>query len=275
MRVTALVSLFVSTLLALAVPIYFQLVIDKVLVHQSFSTLYVLTVGIVFALMFEAAFSFLRQYLLLRATNKIDLRLARRTFAHLLALPIDFFEAIPAGVTVRHMQQVERIRQFLTGRLLLTALDATALVVFLPLLFFYSPRLATVVLLFTAAVAGVVIALIGPFRRRLRRTCLTNRIDCELSVDPLLLGPLPRSERRTQAGARFHRWFDRAGNLAARVPPAGVSRPIEPANPTRTTGLPRVARPPVPRFTSLGQNLKSAGLGRRVFPLALAGAPSC
>ena len=165
---SVVVAAVALTFIALLVPIYFQLVIDKVLVHHSFSTLYVLTAGIVIALMFEAAFSFLRQYLLLRATNKIDLRLARRTFAHLLSLPIDFFESTSAGVLVRHMQQVDRIRQFLTGKLLLTALDATALVVYLPLLFLYSPKLATVVLLFTALIMAVVVSLIGPFRKRLR-----------------------------------------------------------------------------------------------------------
>jgi ATP-binding cassette subfamily B protein len=154
--------------IALLTPIYFQLVIDKVLVHQSFATLWVLTGGIVVALLFEAAFGFLRQYLLLRATNKIDVRLAQRSYAHLLSLPIDFFETASAGVLVRHMQQLDRIRQFLTGKLFLTLLDATALIVFVPLLFLYSGLLAAVVLGFAAATGLVVIALIAPFRRRLR-----------------------------------------------------------------------------------------------------------
>jgi ATP-binding cassette subfamily B protein len=202
-------------LIALLVPIYFQLVIDKVLVHQSFSTLWVLTTGIVFALMFEAAFSFLRQYLLLRATNKIDLRLARRIFAHLLALPIDFFEAVPAGVLVRHMQQVEKIRQFLTGRLLLTALDASALVLFLPLLFLYSPRLAAVVLFFTALVMGVVVALIGPFRRRLRalyeaegqrQSMLVESIHGMRTVKALTIEPVQRKywDQRAAQSVNMH-----------------------------------------------------------------------
>ncbi len=155
-------------IIALATPIFFQLIIDKVLVHQSYSTLYVLSIGIVFVLMFDAAFGFIRQYLLLGATNKIDIRLARRTFSHLLSLPIEFFESSTAGVIVRHMQQVEKIRGFLTGKLFLTALDATALVVFVPLLFFYSGKLASVVLVFTAMIAGVVVVLIKPFQRRLR-----------------------------------------------------------------------------------------------------------
>src|SRR5262249_2771650 len=91
--------------LGLALPIFFQLVIDKVLVHESFTTLSVLAGGATGALIFDATFNFLRRYLLLYATNKVDIRVATKTFAHLLGLPITFFEHISAGVLVKHMQQ--------------------------------------------------------------------------------------------------------------------------------------------------------------------------
>jgi ATP-binding cassette subfamily B protein len=154
-------------LLALASPIFFQLVIDKVLTHQSITTLWVLAVGIVMALLFDAAFGFLRQTLTLAASNKIDMRLTRRTFAHLLSLPIDFFETTSAGVVTRHMQQLERIRSFLTGRLFFTALDLVALLVFVPVLFTYSYKLASIVLVFAGLIAAVVVAMVPTFQRRL------------------------------------------------------------------------------------------------------------
>jgi len=153
--------------LGLALPIFFQLVIDKVLVHESFTTLYVLTAGAIVALCFDAIFSFLRRYLLLYATNRIDIRVATKTFRHLLGLPVTFFEHISAGVLVKHMQQAGRIREFLTGRLFLTALDALSLFVFLPVLALYSIKLTGVVLAFTATSGCVVALLMGPFRRRL------------------------------------------------------------------------------------------------------------
>jgi subfamily B ATP-binding cassette protein HlyB/CyaB len=153
--------------LGLVVPIFFQLVIDKVLVHESFTTLYVLAIGVTSALVFDAAFTFLRRYLLLFATNKVDIRVATRTFAHLLGLPISFFERISAGVLVKHMQQASRVREFLTGRLFLTVLDAVSLFVFLPVLFFYSAKLTFLVLGCAAAIAVVIALLVGPFRRRL------------------------------------------------------------------------------------------------------------
>ena len=153
--------------LGLVVPIFFQLVIDKVLVHESFTTLYVLAAGVAIALLFDAMFTFLRRYLLLYATNKIDIRVATKTFGHLLALPISFFERTSAGVLVKHMQQAARVREFLTGRLFLTALDALSLLVFLPVLFLYSARLTFLVLAFTGLIGLVVALLVGPFRRRL------------------------------------------------------------------------------------------------------------
>jgi ATP-binding cassette, subfamily B, bacterial HlyB/CyaB len=153
--------------LALVVPIFFQLVIDKVLVHHSFITLYVLAAGVVIALVFDAVFTFLRRYLLLYATNRIDIRVATKTFGHLLGLPIGFFERIPAGVLVKHMQQAARIREFLTGRLFLTVLDALSLLVFLPVLALYSLKLTLIVVIFTGLIGVVVMVLVGPFRRRL------------------------------------------------------------------------------------------------------------
>ncbi len=158
---------FLLHVLALAIPIFLQLVIDRVVPHETGSTLFALVAGVVLAILFEGAFTFLRQYLLIDATQRIDLRLVRATFARLLSLPITFFESGSAGVIARNMQQAERIRQFLTGKLFTTVLDATALLVFLPILFFYSPTLAAVVLGFAAFIGLIVAVLVPAFRRRL------------------------------------------------------------------------------------------------------------
>ncbi len=185
--------------LGLALPIFFQLVIDKVLVHESFTTLYVLAGGVTAALAFDAIFTFLRRYLLLYATNKVDIRVATRTFGHLLGLPVSFFEHISAGVLVKHMQQAARIREFLTGRLFLTTLDALSLVVFIPVLLLYSVKLTLVVLAFTALSALVVTGLLGPFRRRLydlyqaegaRQALLVETVQGMRTVKSLAMEPM-------------------------------------------------------------------------------------
>lgn len=185
--------------LGLALPIFFQLVIDKVLVHESFTTLYVLAAGATAALAFDAIFNFLRRYLLLYATNKVDIRIATKTFGHLLGLPVTFFEHISAGVLVKHMQQAARIREFLTGRLFLTVLDALSLFVFIPVLLLYSVKLTLVVLAFTALSALVVTSLMGPFRRRLydlyqaegaRQALLVETVHGMRTVKSLAMEPL-------------------------------------------------------------------------------------
>ncbi|MBC7860823.1 MAG: peptidase domain-containing ABC transporter [Burkholderiaceae bacterium] len=187
--------------LALASPVFFQLVIDKVLVHQSSSTLAVLGAGIVIALVFDAIFGFLRQILTLAATNKIDMRLTRRTFGHLLSLPIDYFETTTAGVITRHMQQLEKIRGFLTGRLFFTALDTTALLIFLPILFTYSVKLAMITLAFTLLIAVVVASMIPTFQRRLnalytaegkRQAMLVETVHGMRTVKALAIEPTQR-----------------------------------------------------------------------------------
>lgn len=156
-------------ILALGVPIFFQIVIDKVLVHHSLSTLYVIGAGILMALLFEAVLGYLRSYVMLHATTKIDIRLATRTFAHLLSLPIEFFERNTAGVLTKHMQQAATVREFLTGRLFMTLMDASVLIVFIPVLLYYSVPLTAIVVGFSLAICGVLAALIVPYQARLRQ----------------------------------------------------------------------------------------------------------
>jgi ATP-binding cassette subfamily B protein len=154
--------------LALAVPIFFQIVIDRVLVYLSSATLAVIGVGVVLAILFDATFSWLRGYFVLRTASRIDIRLARTTFRHLMSLPISFFDQSRAGVVTKHMQQGTQIREFLTGRLMGTLLDMPALIVFLPLMLWYSVPLTCVVLAVTALLGCIIAMMLGPYRRRLR-----------------------------------------------------------------------------------------------------------
>lgn len=153
--------------LAFAVPLYFQNVVDKVLAHHTLATLNVLGLGVVGAIVFEGILRYLREYLLRFATTKIDLRLAMEIFAHMIKLPLPFFERSFAGVIIKHMQQTDQVREFLTGNLLNTLLDASSLIVFLPVLYLYSPRLTMLVLCFALVTAGAIGLLVGPFHRRL------------------------------------------------------------------------------------------------------------
>jgi ATP-binding cassette subfamily B protein len=212
--------------LGLASPLFFQLVIDKVLVHQSTSTLWVLATGVFIAMTFEAIFSFLRQYLVLAATNKIDMRLTRRTFSHLLSLPIDYFETTTVGVIARNVLQLEHIRQFLTGRLFMTALDTTSLVVFLPMLFLYSFKLSLITLGFTLVITGIVAALVPTYQRRLndlnsaegkRQSMLVESIHGMRTIKALAIEPKQRREwdQRSADAINAHYRVGKLGLTAA------------------------------------------------------------
>jgi ATP-binding cassette, subfamily B, bacterial HlyB/CyaB len=154
--------------LALAVPIFFQIVIDRVLIYLSISTLVVMSTGVFVAILFDAFFNWMRSYFVLRTASRIDIRLARASFRHLMSLPISFFDSARAGVLTKHLQQGSKIREFLTGRLLQTLLDLPALLVFLPLMAWYSVPLTLVVLGVTLLLGGIVALMLGPYRRRLR-----------------------------------------------------------------------------------------------------------
>nr|VFJ73944.1 MAG: ATP-binding cassette, subfamily B [Candidatus Kentron sp. FW] len=203
----AVAALFIY-LIALATPLFFQIVIDKVLVNQAEQTLKVLGIGIVIALAFDAVLDFMRNFLLLHATSKIDIRVAGRTFSHLLKLPVPFFDRISAGVLTKHMQQTAVIREFLTGRLFLTLLDSLALFVFIPVLFFYSVKLTFVVLTFAGVIALVIGVLIPPFRRRLqalyqaegeRQALLVESIHGMSTVKALAMEPVLRKNWENRA----------------------------------------------------------------------------
>lgn len=198
----AVAALFMH-LLALAVPIYIQISLDKVIGNQSVDTLIVLSAGVLLALVFNSVIEFLRGLLLVHATSKIDVRVSTRSFTKLLSLPIDFFKHSSAGVLTKHMQQLSTVREFLTGRLFLTGLDLTVLIVYLPILFFYSATLAWIVLGFTAAIASISLLIRGPFRRRLvalyeaegqRQSLLVESIGGMETIKSLSMEPKKRAE---------------------------------------------------------------------------------
>ncbi len=161
------IAAIMSSLIGFAPPLFFQIIIDKVIPHHSYQTLTAIVVAFFVTLFFDSIFSFTRQYLMLFATNKIDARLASRTFAHLLRLPLQFFETTTAGVLMRHIQQTETVRGFLTGRLFQTLLDVATMPILIVGLCLYSGVLTGVVLAFSAVIAGFIGVMVPTFRRYL------------------------------------------------------------------------------------------------------------
>jgi subfamily B ATP-binding cassette protein HlyB/CyaB len=140
------VASFFLQLFGLISPLFFQVVIDKVLVHRSFDTLDVLVIGLVTISIFESILAVLRTYLFAHTTNRIDVELGARLFRHLLALPIGYFQARRVGDSVARVRELENIRNFLTSSALTLVIDLLFTVVFLAVMFLYSPLLSFVVL---------------------------------------------------------------------------------------------------------------------------------
>jgi len=162
-----LIASFFLQVFALVSPLFFQVVIDKVLVHRALSTLDVLVIGLLAISMFETVLGILRTYLFSHTTNRIDVELGARLFHHLLALPMAYFQARRVGDSVARVRELENIRNFLTSSALTLVIDLFFTSVFLAVMFFYSPLLTWIVLgsfpFFIAISAGVT----PLFRRRL------------------------------------------------------------------------------------------------------------
>ena len=162
-----LAASFFLQLFALVSPLFFQVVIDKVLVSRTLSTLDVLVVGLVTIAIFETILGILRTYLFSHTTNRIDVELGARLFRHLLALPISYFQARRVGDLVARVRELENIRTFLTSSALTLVIDLFFTIVFLAVMFLYSPLLTAVVVAAFPFYIGISVGATPLFRERL------------------------------------------------------------------------------------------------------------
>jgi subfamily B ATP-binding cassette protein HlyB/CyaB len=155
-------------LISLSVPIFFQLLVDKVVPNQAFATLYAITAGVGVLILFDGGFNYLRNYLLAFITRKLDHTIANETIGHLLKLPIHYFHANPSGVIAYKLQEANNVREFVASRLFNTFVDFTGVVIFLPVLLIYSWQL-TVIVLGVSIAAFITLAIMShEFRIKLR-----------------------------------------------------------------------------------------------------------
>lgn len=162
-----LIASFFLQFFGLISPLFFQVVIDKVLVHRSMSTLDVLVIGLVAIAVFEVVLGALRTYLFSHTTNRIDVELGARLFRHLLALPIGYFQARRVGDSVARVRELENIRNFLTSSGLTLVIDLFFTTVFVAALFFYSPLLTWIVLASLPLYIAISVGVTPLFRRYL------------------------------------------------------------------------------------------------------------
>ncbi|QGY78871.1 type I secretion system permease/ATPase [Xanthomonas hyacinthi] len=160
------VSLFIQ-LFALVTPLFFQVVMDKVLVHHGMTTLEVIAAGLLVIAVFDVTLNGLRTYVFSHTTSKIDVELGARLFRHILNLPLAYFESRRVGQTIARVRELENIRSFLTGQALTSVLDLLFTGVFLAVMFYYSAWLTLIVVLSLPVYALWSAAITPVLRKRL------------------------------------------------------------------------------------------------------------
>jgi ATP-binding cassette, subfamily B, bacterial HlyB/CyaB len=160
------ISAFMLSLLALSPIMFWRLLIDRVIYYQGLDTFEVLCIAMVILIAFETAFGYLRRYLVLHVTQRVDAKLSTYMFDRVVQLPVDYFERTPVGQITRDMGEMHKIRTFLTGTLFGTVLDCFVLLVFIPIMLLFSPLLTFFVLALAGLICGWIVLRLPDLRRR-------------------------------------------------------------------------------------------------------------
>jgi subfamily B ATP-binding cassette protein HlyB/CyaB len=162
-----LIASLAIQLVGLVTPLFTQVIIDKVVVHQTQSTLIAITVGLVMFMLFSSAMTWLRQYFVLHTGNRIDAVLGSHVFRHMLHLPVPYFEQRPTGTLVARLHGVETVREFISGAAVSLLLDFPFLLIFLAVMFWYSWQLSLIALLLMSLITLASLLVTPALRDRL------------------------------------------------------------------------------------------------------------
>lgn len=167
-----LVASLIIQLLALTTPLFFQAVMDKVLVHRGMSTLDVIAIGLLFVSCFEVILTALRTYLLSHTTNRIDVELGAKLFRHLIHLPMTYFASRRAGESVSRVRELEHIREFITGQAMTALLDMMFAILFILVMWHYSGWLTLIVILSLPCYVLLTVTITPALRARVQEKSL-------------------------------------------------------------------------------------------------------
>ncbi len=214
--------------LALATPLFFQAVMDKVMVHRALSTLDVLVMTLVVVGLFEVLLKGLREYLAAHTANRIDIGLGVKLLRHLLGLPLLYFKQRQVGAIITRVQELDSIREFLTGSLLTLCVDVAFTLVFFAVMAWISWPLTLLVLLTLPLYALLAWFSTGPLEKRIERQFYSAARNTAFSTKASAAAKPSRAWRWSRAcsvagSRRRHRW-SRPG-LPARPWAAPSARP--------------------------------------------------
>lgn len=165
--IQVLLAVFTMQIIGILTPVMTQVVVDRVLSHNSLSTLYTISIGILIVYLYELVISLAKNYLFTHTTNRIDVMLSHRLFKHLFSLPLKYFEARRVGETIARVRELDSIRTFLTGAPLSTIIDIAFTSVYIVVLFAYNVPLTFLVIAFIPIFALLSFIVTPMFKKRL------------------------------------------------------------------------------------------------------------
>ncbi len=204
---------FINTVFAVAPPFIFMIVLDRVLVNHSYSTLNVLVGGILLMLVFETVLSYLRRILTQVATTRIDGRLNLYIMEKLLKLPMDYFENNPTGRIVSKLGQIWTIRRFLTGQLFGAFIDAVPLVGLIPAMLLLEWHLALIAFALAGVIFVIVMIFLQPVARLHRKVVMAENIRGSHLVETIY--GIRTVKSLALEGRRRREWDHRVANVTA------------------------------------------------------------
>lgn len=162
-----LLASFVVQLFGLVTPLFTQVILDKVLVHQSLSTLNVIAVAFGAVIIFELLLNLVRNYIFIHTTSKIDSKLGSKLFFHLISLPLVYFENRKVGNIIARVRELDQIREFIANKSVTVILDVLFSFVFVIMMFMYSVKLTLIAIGFVFVIGMLYFFITPELRRRL------------------------------------------------------------------------------------------------------------
>jgi ATP-binding cassette, subfamily B, bacterial HlyB/CyaB len=169
-----LLASFVLQLVMLTTPLLTQVIIDKVVVHRTQSTLISVGTALLLCILFNALLSWGRQHLIIHTGNRIDAVLGSTVWEYLLKLPITYFDRRPAGTVAARLHAVESIREFVSGAAISLILDIPFLIICVGVMFWYNSFLTISVSIFILVIALISIVIAPIFQKQLNEQFLLS-----------------------------------------------------------------------------------------------------
>ena len=204
-----LLGSFVIQLFGLVTPLFTQVILDKVLVNRTISTLDVLAFAFVVVAIFELLLNLSRNYIFIHTTNKIDAKLGAKLFKHLFQLYYTYFETRQVGNIAARVRELDRIREFITDKSVSVLIDAFFSLVFLAIMFVYSPKLTFISLGFLATIAVIYVTITPELRERLEEKFQMGAHSNSYLVESITGVQTVKS--LAIEGSMFKKWEDKLG----------------------------------------------------------------